>query len=51
MYCYLLPSYGVKRKVLKILKPIIVMCTGLSFVIRFHKNVTNRISETAQNEW
>ena len=50
MSYYLNHPYGVKRKALKILKPNILMCTGLSFVIRFHNNLTNRISKTAKND-
>ena len=50
IHYYLSHPYGVKRKVLKILKPNILMCTGLSFLIRFHNNVTNRISKTAKND-
>ena len=50
IYYYLNNSYGVKRKVLNILKPDMLMHTGLSFVIRFHSNLTNRISKTAKTD-
>ena len=56
IYYYLNPPYGVKRKLshlhgaLKILKPNMLTCTGLSFVIRFHSNLTNSISKTTKND-
>ena len=50
IYYYLNHPYSVKRKALKILKPNMPMCTGLSFVIRFYNNVTNRNSKTAKND-
>ena len=50
IYYYLNHPYGFKRKALKILKRNMLMCTRLSFVIRFYNNVTNRISKTAQND-
>ena len=48
-YYYSNHIYGVKRKVLKIMKINMLMCTGLSFIVRFHTNVTNIISKTAKN--
>ena len=49
IYYYLNHPYGVKRKIVKILKPNILMYTGLSFLIRFHNNMTSRILKTAKN--
>ena len=49
IYYYLNHPYTAKRKALKILKPNMLMCVGLSFVIRFHNNLTNRISKTAKS--
>ena len=46
IYYYLMVS----KEVLKILKPNVLMYTGLLFVIRFYNNVTNRISKTAKND-
>ena len=41
IYYYLNHPYGVKRKVLKMLKPNILMCAG---------SPTSRISKTAKND-
>ena len=43
IYNYLNRPYGIKRKILKILKANILMYTGISFVIRLHINVTECI--------
>ena len=55
-YYYLNPPCGVKRKlnrpygVLKVLKPNMLIYIGLSFIIRFYSNLTNRISKTSNND-